>query len=228
MRRGAGAILGIAALVAFFAAVAALGMWLGGVVVERTVPPTEAAAAAVAAAPALLDVLPYRPGRALDTVGPFRLMDQARTVVADASLRGHYSLVFFGYTRCRQICGFTIENLQRTLEELGAAADDIQVYFISVDPVRDTRAVLEEYVRGLHPNVRALTGTDEQIEAALAAFGAARVVGNFGETGHQAERDYVIAHTGVVFFLGRDGRYKLHFREGMPAYEMAPIIRANW
>ncbi len=101
-------------------------------------------------------------------------MDHERTVVTEASLREHYSLVFFDYTRCRQICGFTIESLQLTLEELGTAADNILVYFITVDPERDTRAVLAEYVRGLHPNVRALTGTDEQIEAALAAFGAER------------------------------------------------------
>ena len=228
MRRGAGAILGIAALVAFFAAVAALGTWLGRVVAERTAPPLEAPATVAEAAPALLDVLPYRPDVALDTVGAFRLMDQERAVVTDASLRGHYSLVFFGYTRCRQICAFTLENLQLTLEELGTAADNIQVYFITVDPGRDTRAVLAEYVRGMHPNVRVLTGTDEQIDAALAAFGAARIAGNFGAPGYQAQVEYVVAHTGVVFFLGRDGRYKLHFREAMPAYEMAPLIRANW
>ena len=229
MRRNAGAIVAIAAAVVFFAAVAALGTWLGRVADRAAAPPEAPMAVAEAALPpALVDVLPYRPGVALDTVGPFRLTDHERTVVTDAALRGHYSLVFFGYTHCRQICAFTLENLHLTLEELGTAADAIQVYFITVDPGRDTRAVLEEYVRGLHPNVRALTGTDEQIEAALAAFGAERLVGNFGAPGYQVERDYVVAHTGVVFFLGRDGRYKMHFREAMPAYEMAPIIRANW
>lgn len=232
-------MLRIALVLALFAGGAALGLWIGQRVDERADeragPATEtpavqavAAAAPPVPAPGFPGILPYRPAAALDAVGPFRLTDHERTVVTDASLRGHYSLVLFGYTRCPQLCNVTVGNLQLVLEELGTAADNIEVYFITVDPVRDTRAVLAEYVRGMHPNVRALTGTDEQIEAALAAFGAARVVGNFGETGHQAERDYVVAHTGVVFFLGRDGRYKLHFREGTPAYEMAPIIRANW
>jgi protein SCO1/2 len=222
MRRTAGAIVAVAAGVAMLAA---LGMWTGRLLTERAAPVVEAPSptAPAAAVPALVDVLPYRPGVPLDAVGPFRLMDQDRAVVSDASLRGHYSLVFFGYTNCVQICAPTLENLHLTLQELGAAADGIVVYFITVDPVRDTRAVLDEYVRGLHPNVRALRGTEEQTEAALAAFGAARFAGN-----NPGDPYYAVAHTGVVFFLGRDGRYKLHFREAMPAHEMAPLIRANW
>ncbi|MBM3507833.1 MAG: SCO family protein [Alphaproteobacteria bacterium] len=131
-------------------------------------------------------------------------------------------MVFFGYTRCARLCAFTVDNFQLVMDELGTAAEAVTAYFITVDPQRDTRAVLAEYVRGMSERIRALTGTDEQVDAALAAFGVRREV-----QAAQADGGYAVHHPGVLFFLGRDGRYKLHFREGTPAYEMTNLIRAR-
>ena len=141
-----------------------------------------------------------------------------------ASLRGHYSLVFFAYTRCAQVCAPTLANLSMAMDELGTAAEAIDVYVITVDPTRDTREVMAEYVRGTNERIRGVTGTEEQVDAALAAFGADRIVHTLGNV----NLDVYVEHTAVVFFLDREGRPKLVFREGMPANEMAMAIRGAW
>ncbi|MBM3507832.1 MAG: hypothetical protein FJX64_08990 [Alphaproteobacteria bacterium] len=90
MRRGVGTILVIAALVAFFAAVAMLGLWIGRVAGERSEPrPTIADAPGpahtpAAAAPALAGILPYRPAAPLDAIGAFRLTAHERAGVSEA------------------------------------------------------------------------------------------------------------------------------------------------
>lgn len=229
----------ILALAAFFAAVAALGLWVGRLAGEDAGPPTiQAAATPPAPAPAppavaqptapqraFAAVVPYRSAAPPGSIGAFRLMDHERKVVTEADLRGHYSLVFFGYTNCLQICGPTLANLSLAMDELGTAAESINVYFITVDPKRDTRTVMEAYVRGTNERIRGVTGTDEQVEAALAAFGAERIMHPAATT---EANDTLIEHAAVVFFLDREGRYKTHFREGMPAFEMAMAIRNGW
>lgn len=232
MRRST--VLVVVALAIFFAAVAALGLWVGRLAGSRASGPTVPAAelavppapgAPAAPARALVSVLPYRPATPLTTIGAFRLTDHEQNAVTEASLRGHYSLVFFGYTRCAQICAPTLGNLSMAMDELGTAAEAINVYFITVDPRRDTRQAMQEYVRGTNERIRGVTGTEEQVEAALAAFGAQRIVRSLGNEGNI---DVFVEHTGVVFFLDREARPKQVFREGMPANEMAMAIRANW
>lgn len=116
----------------------------------------------------------------------------AERVLAD-DFRGEVTLVFFGFTRCPDVCPLTMARLARIYEDLGAPTE-LQVVMVTVDPEFDTPEVLGRYVTGFHPAFVGLTGTTSDIAAAARAF----FVGYAG-----LGQD--IAHTDVVAVLDRGG-----------------------
>ena len=101
--------------------------------------------------------------------GPFTLTNQDGKRVSDTDFAGKYRLVYFGYTFCPDICPTDLQKLgqgMRMLEKDDAsAAAKIQPIFISIDPARDTPAVLKAYVPAFHPRLIGLTGTQPEIDA---------------------------------------------------------------
>ena len=82
--------------------------------------------------------------------------------VADSSLfKGQWSLVFFGFTSCPDVCPTTLSVLNKVAQEMGQTAP--QIILVSVDPGRDTPAILTKYLRAFNQDFVALSGTDEQI-----------------------------------------------------------------
>ena len=106
---------------------------------------------------------------------------------------GDVTLVFFGFTRCPDVCPLTMARLARIYESLGEP-DGLQVVMVTVDPEHDTPEVLGRYVTGYHPDFVGLTGTTSDVAAAARAF----FVGYAG-----LDRD--IVHTDVVAVLDRGG-----------------------
>ncbi|RVT92601.1 SCO family protein [Sphingomonas crocodyli] len=106
--------------------------------------------------------------------GPFTLTDQDGKRVSDTAFAGKYRLVYFGYTFCPDICPTDLQKMgqgMRALEkEDAAAAAKIQPIFISIDPARDTPAVLKAYVPAFHPRLIGLTGTQAEIDAVAKEF----------------------------------------------------------
>ncbi|HET9028201.1 MAG TPA: SCO family protein [Trueperaceae bacterium] len=106
---------------------------------------------------------------------------------------GAVTLVFFGFTRCPDVCPLTMARLTHAYEQLGAP-DDLNVVLVTVDPGFDTPAVLAEYLKRYHPDFVGLTGSNSQVAEAARAFFVGFVEG--GST---------IAHTDVVGVVDRDG-----------------------
>jgi protein SCO1/2 len=102
--------------------------------------------------------------------GPFSLTDQHGVTVTEASLKGHPSALFFGYTFCPDICPTTLADLSVWLQELGPYGDRLKVYFITIDPARDTRAVLSEYLQAFDPRIEGLTGSQEAIDQIVQGY----------------------------------------------------------
>ena len=71
--------------------------------------------------------------------GPVELINQRGETVTDASLKGHPAAIFFGYTSCPDVCPTTLFEMTAWLKELGPDADRLKVYFVTVDPERDSR-----------------------------------------------------------------------------------------
>src|SRR5258706_4086407 len=104
--------------------------------------------------------------------GPFTLIAPDGTTVTDQTLRGNWLLVYFGYTFCTNTCPMTLNEIATALEKLGADAAKMQPLFITVDPQRDTREVLEQYTRSFDPRIVGLTGSPQQIDAVTQEYGA--------------------------------------------------------
>ena len=144
--------------------------------------------------------------------GPFQLVDQNGRAVDQTILNGKWSLVFFGFTYCPDYCPTTLATLAAVEHELGDAAKDVQIVFISVDPARDTPQALKDYLSsdGFPPGVIGLTGTPEQVAAIAKAYRAFYEKVGTGDT-------YTMNHGLTVYLMGPDGKYRSAL-----AYDLGP------
>src|SRR5262245_13929794 len=93
--------------------------------------------------------------------GPFTLIAADGTTVTDRTYRGKWLLVYFGFTSCPNTCPMALFEIAGALARLGHDADDLQPLFITVDPRRDTPAVLRDYTESFDPRIIGLTGTPQ-------------------------------------------------------------------
>ncbi|WP_029354342.1 SCO family protein [Bosea sp. 117] len=151
--------------------------------------------------------------------GPFQLVDQDGHAVTQDSFSGGPFLVFFGFTHCPDICPTTLFDMSQMLDALGPDARKVAGLFVTVDPERDTPEVMKSYISSFHPAIRGLTGSPEQVAAALKAYRVyARKVPTQGG-------DYTMDHTAVVYLMGRDGAFIAPFNLKRPPAEAAADLR---
>ena len=149
--------------------------------------------------------------------GPFTLEDSAGKQVSDRDFRGKYMLVYFGYTFCPDVCPTTLNEVADALEHLGAKANDLQPIFITVDPKRDTPAVVKQYTAAFSPKLIGLTGTPEQIAAVAKAY---RVYYAEHRTG-PGPNDYSMDHSSILYLMGPDGKFVAPVRADESGKDMA-------
>lgn len=155
--------------------------------------------------------------------GPFTLVDQHGRTVTDADFRGKYTLVYFGYTFCPDICPTALNRNSEALARIGAKADAIVPILITVDPERDTVESLREYATFFHPRLVTLTGTAEQVAAAAKAY---RVYYAKVDEQDGSAETYLMDHTAITYLMGPDGRYLRHFSHGVSVERMAEALAA--
>ena len=90
--------------------------------------------------------------------GPFNFVDQNGQQITDADIKGRPFLVFFGYTHCPDMCPTTLFDVSEMMHALGKDADRTGALFITVDPERDTPAVMKNYLSSFDPHLRGATG----------------------------------------------------------------------
>ncbi len=152
--------------------------------------------------------------------GPFQLTDQNGQAVTEKSYPGRYLLVFFGYTYCPDVCPTTLGALADALGQLGPLADKLQPLFVSVDPDRDTPAVLKAYTGNFDKRIIGLTGTADQIRQVAKAY---RVY----YARHGDGSDYTMDHSAVVYLMAPDGRFLTTLPPDMPPEQMAALIKSK-
>ncbi|MBB6251268.1 SCO family protein [Nitrospirillum iridis] len=143
--------------------------------------------------------------------GPFDLVDQDGRAVTDKTYAGKTLMVMFGYTNCPDVCPTGLASMSVILDGLGADADRVQGLFITVDPARDTAAVLKDYMANFNPHIAALTGTPAQVAGAAASYKVVyRKVSADGAPlppdAHPGE--YAMEHNAAIFLMGPDGHLK--------------------
>jgi protein SCO1 len=133
--------------------------------------------------------------------GPFELVRADGTTITDRDISGAPHAMFFGFTHCPEICPTTLFEAAGWLQKLGPDGDRLKVYFITVDPERDTPDVLKDYVSSFDPRITGITGAPDRIARMLADYRvyAKRVELDGG--------DYTMDHTATVYLMRADGSF---------------------
>ncbi len=133
-----------------------------------------------------------------------RLHDGDNRPRSGADFAGQVVLMYFGYTHCPDICPTTLARLAGVVRQLGAAAARVSILFVSVDPARDTPAVLRAYGEAFGPRVVALSGSQRQLGALAKRY---RVSYGFGPA--DSDGQYEVSHSSAVFIFDTRGRARL-------------------
>ena len=137
--------------------------------------------------------------------GPFTLVDQDGRTVHDSDFAGRYRLIYFGYTFCPDVCPTDLQTTNRALLAFEKKAPDrasrVQPIFISVDPQRDTPAVLKAFVANFHSRMIGLTGTPQQLQQIEKAYGISASTQE-GAGG----KNYLVDHTRLTTLYGPQGQ----------------------
>ncbi|MFL5358273.1 SCO family protein [Archangium sp.] len=164
-------------------------------------------------------VVPVQPAPALEAPrasgAPFRLSEQ----------RGKVVLLSFGYTSCPDVCPTTLAQLREVHRQLGAAARDVEVLFVSVDPERDSAERLETYVHAFSPRFTGLRLEGDALAAVLSGY---RVTASrrypdatrYREHRFTGELPYTVDHTGAYFLIDKRGALRERIPYTLPASQL--------
>jgi len=136
---------------------------------------------------------------------PFTLTNQDGKKVQWQDFQGKYRLVYFGYSYCPDVCPLDLQRIMQAFTQFekadAARAARVQPVFISLDPERDTPAVLKTYVAAFHPRLIGLTGTPDEIAKVAKDF-----VVIYNKEKPQGDSGYLVSHSRTPYLFGPDGQ----------------------
>ena len=141
--------------------------------------------------------------------GEFRLYD----------LKGRIVLLFFGYTSCPDVCPTTLAEMKLLMNELGDAAERVQVVFISVDPDRDTPDKIQAYASNFYPTFLGLTGSQTELEPVWQGYSIFRE-----EVQSDSAFGVIVNHTARLFLVDAQSNMRLSYAYGTPVADIAHDI----
>jgi len=134
----------------------------------------------------------------------FELTNSDGQRVQSQSLGGKVTLLYFGFTHCRDICPTTLSQIKVAMEALGPEAKDIQVFLLSVDPERDTPAVMKKYTASYGPWLHGFTGSKAELKAINRAYKV-----DFLAQEPRLNGQYDVMHSNRVFGFDTEGRCRV-------------------
>ena len=150
----------------------------------------------------------------------FSLPDQFGNTRTIADFKGKVVVVFFGFAQCPDVCPTTMAELAEVKKSLGKDADKLQAVFITVDPERDTAAVLKAYMENFDPSFIALRGTPEQTAAVAKHFKT-----YYKKAEGKTPGSYTMDHSAGSYVFDTEGRVRLYTRYGSGAAAVADDIK---
>ncbi|PTW46936.1 protein SCO1/2 [Sphingomonas faeni] len=137
--------------------------------------------------------------------GAFTLTDQNGKTVTEQAFAGKYRIMYFGYTFCPDVCPTDVQAIGAAVKKLEASdpalAAKIVPVFVTVDPARDTPAVLKQFVSAFHPRMVGLTGTDDQIAKIKTEYAVYSSKGDASPGG-----GYLVNHSRQAYLMDPDGK----------------------
>ena len=132
--------------------------------------------------------------------GPFALTAPDGSRVTDQTLKGKPFAIFFGFTRCPDVCPTTLSRMAQLRKQLGQDGDKFRIVFVSVDPGYDSPEDIGRYVALFGTPILGLTGTDAEVDSAVKAYRA------FYQKVPTKGGDYTIDHTASVYLMDASGK----------------------
>ena len=151
---------------------------------------------------------------------PFTLTNQHGKRASLSDFRGKVVLLYFGFTFCPDVCPTDLLAIAQTIKSLGERGNQVQPIFVTLDPARDTRALLRDYVAAFNPRIVALTGSEDEIRRVATGY---KVF--YEKVTPPGSTTYSISHAAFTFLLDRHGKYVLFFPPGTPPERMAVMVR---
>jgi protein SCO1 len=148
----------------------------------------------------------------LEYARDFRLIDHTGKLRTLADFKGKAVVAFFGYTQCPDVCPTTMAEMANVMKTLGPLAEKVQVLFITVDPEKDTLAVLSKYVPAFDTRFLGLTGDKEAIERVAKEF---KVF--YQKVPGKVAGSYTIDHTASSYAFDPQGHVRIFIRHGQGA-----------
>jgi protein SCO1 len=155
----------------------------------------------------------------------FALTDHTGKPRTLADFRGKAVVMFFGYTQCPDVCPTTLGTLAEAMKALGPEGDRVQVLFVTVDPERDTQALLAQYVPAFDPRFVGLYGDAAATERVAKEF---KVI--FQKQPGASPDSYTVDHSAGVFVFDPQGRLRLYVSHGrgpdVYVHDLRELLRA--
>ncbi len=131
----------------------------------------------------------------------FTLVDQKGAPITEAAFRGKPSIVFFGFTHCPEVCPTTLFEMAGWLKTLGDDGKNLNAYFVTVDPERDTPPVMNTYVSNFSDRIVGISGDPDKVHAMAKSFS---IYWKKVDTG---DGDYTLDHTASALLLNAKGEF---------------------
>ena len=150
--------------------------------------------------------------------GPFALIDHDGKAITHRDIIGKPTLIFFGFTHCPDVCPTTLMEISKVFELLGPQTK-VAALFVTVDPERDTPALMKDYVSNFDKRIIGVTGTRESIDATLKTF---RV---FARKSKGEGDSYSMDHSSIVYLMDKQGRFATAFNLQQAPEQAAKALR---
>ena len=153
--------------------------------------------------------------------GPFTLVATNGQTVSDRTYRGKWVLTYFGYTSCPDACPTALTDISIALEKLGTDAGKMQPLFVTVDPQRDTRKIMSEYLKSFDPQIIGLTGTKDQIDSVIKEY-------HLYVSKEKSDSDsdnYFVSHSSYIYLMDPQGTFVDVTQGGAAGEDLAPWLR---
>lgn len=136
---------------------------------------------------------------------PFTLTDQKGQPITEQAFRGKPTALFFGFTHCPEVCPTTLFELNGWLTKIDPDGSRLQAYFVTVDPERDTPALLGAYISNVTDRVTGIAGEPAKVAEVIKGFRVYAKKVPLDEA--KPDGDYTMDHTASIFLLDADGRF---------------------
>ncbi|EKD71341.1 MAG: Electron transport protein SCO1/SenC [uncultured bacterium] len=153
-------------------------------------------------------------------IKPFQLVTENNAIFTEKNFRDHWTLVFFGFTHCSNVCPTTFDMLKRAYVNLQPTYPNLQVVLVSLDPERDSADALAKYTKSFHPDFVGVTGKYAELRKLQGEFGIYSAKESTG-------KNYQLQHTSSIILVNPRGQWSGLFKFGMTPDEFINVFKQS-